>query len=87
MGILFGYLYYRTQNLWCPIVGHAVFNMVTLVRLNGMTEEEITASKIEMPPASWILISAAVLIFALWALRRLRPGRPSDSITPPPRDI
>ena len=87
LGILFGYIFYRTQNLWYPIVGHAVFNMVTLVRLNAMTEEEITSVKIETPPVSWILISIAVFVAALLLLRRFHPGRQSGSLPPPPRDI
>jgi membrane protease YdiL (CAAX protease family) len=75
LGILLGYLFYKTQNLWYPILAHAVFNMVTLVRLNAMTEQEITSSKIEMPPVSWVAVSAAAFIVALVLLRRLYTGR------------
>jgi len=71
LGILFGYLFYRTGNLWYSIAGHAIYNLVMLVRLNGTAEEEIAAAKVVAPDARWTLLSLAVLVPALWLLHRL----------------
>jgi membrane protease YdiL (CAAX protease family) len=70
LGILFGYFLYRTDNLWYPIAGHAIYNLVTLVRLNETTEEEIVAAKVVPPDWRWTLVSLAVLVPALWLLHR-----------------
>jgi membrane protease YdiL (CAAX protease family) len=72
LGILYGYIFYRTGNLWHSIAGHALYNLVTLVRLNAATEEEITSPNIDMPDLSWTLLSLAVLVLSLWLLGRLR---------------
>ena len=71
LGILFGYLFYRTGNLWYPIAGHAIYNLVMLARLNETTEEEIVAAKVVPPDMRWTFLSLAVLVSALWLLRRL----------------
>jgi membrane protease YdiL (CAAX protease family) len=71
LGVLFGYLFYRTGNLWYPIAGHAIYNLVMLVRLNETTEEEIVAAKVVAPDMVWTFFSLAVLVSALWLLHRL----------------
>ncbi len=71
LGILFGYLFYRTGNLWYSIAGHAVYNLVMLARLNETAEEEIVAAKVAAPDARWVFLSLAVLVPALWLLHRL----------------
>jgi hypothetical protein len=71
LGILFGYLFYRTGNLWYSIAGHAIYNLVMLARLNETTEEEIVAAKVVAPDTGWTLVSLAVLVSALWLLHRL----------------
>ena len=71
LGILFGYLFYRTGNLWYSIAGHAIYNLVMLVRLNETAEEEIVAAKVTAPDARWTFLSLAVLASALWLLHRL----------------
>lgn len=83
LGILFGYIFYRTQNLWNSIFGHAIFNAVTLVRLNAMTPEQVTSTAVETPPMKWVLVSSAVLIVSLWVLVRVNPSRPHDEMSPP----
>lgn len=71
LGILFGYLFHRTGNLWYPIAAHAIYNLVMLARLNETAEEEIVAAKVITPDWSWTLVSLAVLVPALWLLHRL----------------
>jgi len=75
LGIIFGYLFYRTGNLWYSIAGHAIYNLTMLVRLNEAAEEEIVAAKVVPPDTGWTLLSLAVLVSALWLLHRLhRPN-------------
>jgi hypothetical protein len=75
LGILFGYLFYRTGNLWYSIAAHGIYNLVMLVRLYGTTEEEIVAAKVVAPDWRWTLVSLAVLVAAIRLLhRRHRPA-------------
>ena len=72
LGILYGYIYHRTGNLWYPIVAHAIYNFVTLLRLNEATEEELAAARAVPPEAGWTILSLAVFAAALWLLHRRR---------------
>ena len=74
LGILFGYLFHRTQNLWYPIIAHAIYNLVMLVRLNEAMDEEIAAAQVVAPEAGWTILSLAILVPALVLLHRLRRG-------------
>jgi membrane protease YdiL (CAAX protease family) len=71
LGILYGYLFYRTGNLWYSIAGHAIYNLVMLVRVYQTSDEEIVAAKIVAPDMRLTLVSLAVLVTALWLLHRL----------------
>jgi membrane protease YdiL (CAAX protease family) len=76
LGILYGYIFHRTGNLWYPILGHAIYNFVTLLRLNAASEEEIVSAQVSMPDPAWTLLSLAILVLSLWLLRRLHgPAR------------
>jgi membrane protease YdiL (CAAX protease family) len=84
LGILFGYIYYRTGNLWNSIFGHALFNAVTLVRLNSMTPEQVASTAVESPPLKWVAVSAVVLVASLWFLSRTNSGSSSGETSVPP---
>jgi membrane protease YdiL (CAAX protease family) len=71
LGILFGYLFYRTSVLWYSIMAHAVFNLVTLVRLNAMSEEDVVSAKVESPDPRWTALSLGALVISLWLIERL----------------
>jgi len=77
LGVLFGYLFYVTGTLWSSIAAHAVFNLVTLVRLNAASEEELTSAAAGSLPWGWTLVSLAALVLALWLLGRL--GRKTET--------
>jgi len=74
LGILFGYIFWRTGNLWYSIMGHALYNLVMLVRLDRASEEEIVSASAPLPDAMWTIVSLAAVICAFWLLRRLLAG-------------
>lgn len=73
LGILFGYIFYRTGVLWYSVMGHAIYNLVTLVRLDAATEEQIVSAKVVSPDLAWTFLSLGVLVLSLRFLSRLRP--------------
>jgi len=75
LGILYGYIFYRTGVLWYSVVGHAIYNLVTLVRLDAATEEQIVSAKVVSPDLAWTLVSLGVLLFSLRLLSRLPAPR------------
>ncbi|HVO77168.1 MAG TPA: type II CAAX endopeptidase family protein [Candidatus Bathyarchaeia archaeon] len=76
LGILFGFIFYLTGNLWYSITAHAVYNLVTLIRLYLASDEEIASSNVAMPTRTWTFVSLAILLVSLWILIRVRrPAR------------
>ncbi len=70
LGVLFGYVYYRSENLFYPFLAHALFNLVSLLRLHSTSEEALEAGAVYQPPLIWLLFSAAVLVFSILYLER-----------------
>jgi membrane protease YdiL (CAAX protease family) len=75
LGILYGFMFYRTGVLWYSIIGHGIYNLVILLRLEAATEEEIVSAKVIFPDLGWTLVSLGVLVISLWLLDRLHPPR------------
>ena len=71
LGGAYGYLFYVTGNLFYPILGHVLFNLVSLLRLNSISEEALEAPSFGYPPPTLVIISLVVLVLAVWRLRRL----------------
>jgi len=71
LGILFGYIFYRTGVLWYSVMGHAIYNLVTLIRLDASTEEEIVSAKVVSPDLAWTFLSLGALLLSLRLLSRL----------------
>ena len=66
LGLLLGYLYYWTRNLWVPILGHFVINgfQVSAAYFAKDKIEDLEVEELTNLPASQMLITAAVsLIF------------------------
>jgi len=66
LGLLLGYLYFWTRNLWVPILAHFVINgfQVTAAYFAKDKIEDLKVEELTELPASQILITAAVsLIF------------------------
>jgi membrane protease YdiL (CAAX protease family) len=71
LGMLYGYIFFKTGNLWYSVMGHALFNLVMLVRLNYASEEDIASANVTLPDMTWTLVSLAAFVCSLWLLRRL----------------
>jgi membrane protease YdiL (CAAX protease family) len=76
LGIVLGYLFYRTGNLIYPTMAHALYNLVSLIRLHAMPESAIKAAEIELPPASWTILSVAGLVVSVVLIERFLPAAP-----------
>jgi membrane protease YdiL (CAAX protease family) len=72
LGFVYGYLFYATGNLLYPILGHAIFNLVSVIRLHGLSEADLQVPEIEYPPTLLVVISLAVTVLAIYHLRRVR---------------
>lgn len=72
LGVLFGYVYYWTSNLWMPILMHFINNATTFLVVNWQKnhgipdplEEEIS------PNFYWIIISVLVMFFLINQLKK-----------------
>jgi membrane protease YdiL (CAAX protease family) len=71
LGAAYGYLFHLTGNLFYPILGHLVFNLISLLRLNAISETALQAPRLDYPPPALAAASIAVLVLALMRLRRL----------------
>ena len=71
LGAVYGYLFYLTGNLFYPILGHVLFNLVSLLRLNAMSETNLEAPTFDYPPAILVAVSLVVLAIAIFRLRKL----------------
>jgi membrane protease YdiL (CAAX protease family) len=70
LGIVFGYLFYRTGNLAYPVLAHAAYNFVSLLRLHFTTEEALREAGPGSPSVLWAVLSLIVLTLALVLLER-----------------
>ncbi|MCU0638388.1 MAG: CPBP family intramembrane metalloprotease [Candidatus Krumholzibacteria bacterium] len=64
-GIVLGYLYLRTGNLFYPFLAHALFNLVSFARLSAASEETIRSGSGDPPRIAWLLASVAALAAAV----------------------
>ena len=71
LGATYGYLFYLTGNLFYPILGHVLFNLFSLFRLNAISEADLEAPEFGYPSPILVAVSIAVLALALIRLRNL----------------
>jgi membrane protease YdiL (CAAX protease family) len=71
LGAVYGYLFYLTGNLFYPILGHVLFNFISLLRLNAISEQDLEIHKLDYPQPILVAASLVVLAFALLRLKRL----------------
>lgn len=81
LGAMFGYLFYRTGNLLYPVFAHAVYNLVSLIRLHEMPESVIEAAEISSPSVFWTVISIFALLGGIYFLERHHAERDATSRT------
>ncbi|MBU8921978.1 MAG: CPBP family intramembrane metalloprotease [Bacteroidales bacterium] len=79
MGIMMGYIYYRSRNILYPFLSHALFNLISLVRLNATSVESIRQGTHPAPSVIWLLGSLALAATAIacfeTAARRVKKMR------------
>ncbi len=75
LGGAYGYLFYRTGNLFYPILGHVLFNLVSLLRLDAISEADLQTPDFGYPQPLLVAASVVVVILALARLRRIRARR------------
>ncbi len=70
LGLLIGFVFYRTGNLVYPVLIHALINGASLVELHLTSEETIRGAQWAPPSPVPLLVSAAVLAGALYIFAR-----------------
>ncbi len=75
LGIILAYVFYRTGGLTYAVMIHALFNLFSLYRLNGLSEETIQNFDWSAPDAGWFAVSTIVLLAALGLLNRHTASR------------
>ena len=68
LGVILGYIFLRTGNLFYSFLAHALYNFVSLMRVHMASEEMIQLGKVPAPPPYLILISFPVLLAGILAL-------------------
>jgi membrane protease YdiL (CAAX protease family) len=71
LGIIFGYIFYRTGNLFYPILAHGLYNLVSLVRLHITPIEDLEAGGYEPLPVTWAAVSVLLLLLGFLMLERI----------------
>ena len=70
LGALFGYLFFRTGNLLYPVIAHALYNLISLLRLHAMPETAIEAAEIAYPSPFWTIISVFAIAGGIYIFER-----------------
>ena len=81
IGLIFGWLYYRTGSVVPGIIGHFINNSIACIQMATLTEEEFNTKTIEWlgagPTYALFAISFAVMIGMFLYLKKHLPEAPS----------
>ena len=81
IGLIFGWLYYRTGSVVPGIIGHFINNSIACIQMATMTEEEFNTKTIdwlgEGPTYALFALSFAVMIGMFLYLKKRLPTAPS----------
>ena len=81
IGLIFGWLYYRTGSVVPGIIGHFINNSIACLQMATLTEEEFNTTTIEWlgvgPTYALFAISLAVMIGMFLYLKKHLPEAPS----------
>ena len=81
IGLIFGWLYYRTGSVVPGIVGHFINNSIACIQMATLTEEEFNTKTIEWlgagPTYALFALSLAVMIGMFLYLKKRLPEAPS----------
>jgi membrane protease YdiL (CAAX protease family) len=74
LGILLGYLYFFSGNIWIAIWGHFVFNGVQVLSkfLNIQSEEVLPDNLVPNPDVIWVFISALLTTGVFFYFNKLK---------------
>jgi membrane protease YdiL (CAAX protease family) len=75
LGLILAFVFYRTGVLTYSLIIHSIFNLFSLYRLNGMSEEAVRAYKWTPPDAGWLAIYGIALLFLLILFNRHTAAR------------
>ncbi|MFO7916137.1 MAG: type II CAAX endopeptidase family protein [Candidatus Krumholzibacteriales bacterium] len=78
IGIFFGYLFVRTGNLLYPFIAHAVYNLISLLRLHFTSEAELREAGTTSISGFWVGASVALLIYCIYILEKMSSGAPAE---------
>jgi membrane protease YdiL (CAAX protease family) len=72
LGVLFGYLYWWSGNLWITIIAHFVNNFVTLLAIYLYNQKIIGYNFYEPAPVAWyaVLLSAIVTTILVYSFKQ-----------------
>ncbi len=70
LGMILGYIFFRTGNLLYPFFAHALLNLVSLINLNATSEETILINEMHSPSIPWLIISLVALATGIFLLEQ-----------------
>ena len=86
IGMIFGWLYYRTGSVVPGIIGHFINNSIACLQMATLTEEEFNTKTIEWlgagPTYALFAISLAVMIGMFFYLKKRLPAAPDYTSLP-----
>jgi membrane protease YdiL (CAAX protease family) len=86
IGMIFGWLYYRTGSVVPGIVGHFINNSIACLQMATLTEEEFNTKTIEWlgegPTYALFALSLAVMIGMFLYLKKRLPAAPDYTSLP-----
>ncbi len=75
LGILFGYLFYWSGNLWLPIIGHFIHNGIQVVLLYLKQMSVINFDVENMAPINWQITLFFTLLLTFFLILFYRKGK------------
>ena len=80
IGLIFGWLYYRTGSLVPGIIGHFINNTIACIQMATMSKEEFNTKTIEWlgegPTYALLVASLTVMIGMFFYLKKRLPDAP-----------
>jgi membrane protease YdiL (CAAX protease family) len=70
LGIIFGYIFVRSGNLFYSFFAHALYNFVSLLRLHYTSVSDIKAGTISAPSGSWVALSVLVFFLGIYLFEK-----------------
>ena len=84
IGLIFGWLYYRTGSLVPGIIGHFLNNSIACIQMATLTEEEFNTTTIEWlgegPTYAVLALSGAVMVGMFLYLKKHLPAAPEYTL-------